>query len=287
MIADEITAPFDARAAEPMLPVAAQIQKCERENHDTFTIHVSAGGTPLPRFLPGQFNMLYVYGVGELPISISGDPEAQFSLTYTVRSVGKATHRLVTRAVGDWIGVRGPHGTPWPMEQARGKDVLLVAGGIGLAPLRPAIYQMFRYRGEYGRIIIAYGARSPRDMVFRRELATWKRNKGTQILTTVDYGGLNWHGHVGVVTTLLHRMRLDPARTVAMICGPEVMMRFAAAELESRGMDGNQIYVSMERNMKCAIGECGHCQFGPYFVCKDGPVFRYSQIRDWINKYEI
>ncbi len=284
--AAQVPAPAEPHS-DPMLPVPAQIQKWELENHDTFTLHVSAGTTPLPKFLPGQFNMLYVFGVGELPISISGDPEAHFSLTYTVRSVGKATNRLVTRSVGEWIGVRGPYGTGWPLEEARGKDVVLVAGGIGLAPLRPAIYHILRYRADFGRLIIAYGARSPGDMIFRHELVSWKRNADAQVLTTVDYGGLNWHGHVGVVTTMLHRLRLDPPRTAAFICGPEVMMRFAAIELEGRGLAPSQIYVSMERNMKCAVGHCGHCQFGPYFVCKDGPVFPYTQVVDWINRYEI
>jgi NAD(P)H-flavin reductase len=274
-------------ALDPMAPIPAQVQKLDRENNDTFTLHVAAPGATLPAFQPGQFDMLYVYGTGELPISVSGDPEARFSLTYTVRSVGKATNKLVTSSIGDWIGVRGPFGVGWPLDKAKGSDVVLIAGGIGLAPLRPALYQMFRYRSEYGRIILAYGARSPGDMIYRNELAQWKKEPRTQVLSTVDYGGLRWRGNVGVVTTLLTRVRLDPPHTIALICGPEIMMRFAAVELENRGIPRERIYVSMERNMKCAVGHCGHCQFGPYFVCRDGPVFPYTQIEPWINRHEI
>ncbi len=273
-------------AADPMAPIPAQIQKVERENHDTFTLHIAAPAA-LPSFQPGQFDMLYVPGAGELPISISGDPEARFSVTYTVRSVGKATHKLVTSSTGDWIGVRGPFGGGWPLEKARGKDVLLVAGGIGLAPLRPVLYHMFRYRPDFGRVILTYGARGPQDLIYRGELAQWKKQPRTQALVTVDYGGLQWRGNVGVVTTLFNRLRLDPPRTIAMLCGPEIMMRYAAPQLEARGIPRDSIYLSMERNMKCAVGHCGHCQFGPYLVCRDGPVFPWTAIEPWINRHEI
>jgi NAD(P)H-flavin reductase len=204
-----------------------------------------------------------------------------------VRSVGKATHALVTRSQGDMLGVRGPFGTSWPMTEARGKDIVVVAGGIGLAPLRPAIFHILRHRGDYRRLIVLYGARSPRDMLFRKQLAAWAYLPDTQILTTVDYGGLSWRGYVGVVTTLFRYVRLQPDRTVALICGPEIMMRYVTRELEARGIGASQTYVSMERNMKCAVGFCGHCQLGPYFICKDGPVFPLSQMQPWIGKYEL
>jgi NAD(P)H-flavin reductase len=165
--------------------------------------------------------------------------------------------------------------------------VVLVAGGLGLAPLRPAIYQVLRHREDYGRLIVLYGGRSPRDLLYRKELAVWARQPDTQVLSTVDYGGLSWRGHVGVVTTLFRYVRLQPARTVAMLCGPEIMMRFVTRELESCGLRESDIYLSMERNMKCAVGFCGHCQFGPYFICKDGPVFPYSKIRSLLEKHEI
>jgi NAD(P)H-flavin reductase len=274
--------------ADPMAPKTARVLQVDKETHDTFTLTVeSVNGNGHSLFAPGQFSMLYVYGVGELPISISGDPEEPGRLVYTVRSVGKATNALVTRKQGDTLGVRGPFGTSWPMAEARGKDVVVVAGGIGLAPLRPAIYHILRHRGDYRRLIVLYGARSPRDMLFRKQLAAWTYLPDTQILTTVDYGGLSWRGYVGVVTTLFRYVRLQADRTVALLCGPEIMMRYVIRELETRGVGASETYLSMERNMKCAVGFCGHCQLGPYFVCKDGPVFPLSQMQPWIGKYEL
>jgi NAD(P)H-flavin reductase len=231
--------------------------------------------------------MLYVFGAGELPISISGDPADRSRLVYTVRSVGKLTQLLVSRAAGDPVGVRGPYGTCWPLKAARGKDVLIVAGGIGLAPLRPAIYSILRHRADYGRLVVLYGARSPRDLLYRRQLEDWARLPDTQVLSTVDYGGVNWHGHVGVVTRLFRLVRLQPFRTVAMICGPEIMMRYVIWELDQRGLAPGDLYLSLERNMKCGIGCCGHCQYGPHFLCKDGPIFPYHQIRSWFGRYEL
>jgi NAD(P)H-flavin reductase len=263
------------------------VQSVERETHDTFTLELAGEAGPLPRFLPGQFSMLYAFAVGELPISISSDPEEPRRLSYTVRAVGRATEWLVSRERDDSVGVRGPFGTGWPVEKARGRDLLVVAGGIGLAPLRPVIYQVLRHRADFGRLIILYGARSPKDLLYRQQLVRWGRLPGVQVLTTVDYGGLNWKGNVGVVTTLLRRVRIEPDRTVAMVCGPEIMMRFVAAELDGRGLRHEEIFLSMERNMKCGIGHCGHCQYGPVFICKDGPVFPYSWLSDWINRHEI
>lgn len=274
--------------SDPMLTTAARVASVVKETHDTFTLTMEpANGKPLHRFQPGQFSMLYVFGVGELPISISGDPERRENLIYTVRSVGNVTLQLVTRKPGDFVGIRGPFGTSWPLKAARGKDVLIVAGGIGLAPLRPAIYHVLRHRGDYGRLMVLYGARSPRDLLFRKELNAWSYVPDTQILNTVDYGGVSWRGYVGVVTTLFKYVRLHPTQTVAMICGPEIMMRYVVRELETRGVPDERIFLSMERNMKCAVGFCGHCQMGPYFVCKDGPVFSYPQMRPWMDKYEL
>ncbi|MBZ5682079.1 MAG: FAD/NAD(P)-binding protein [Acidobacteriia bacterium] len=273
---------------DPMLPQPYVVRQVGKETPDTFGLTLEpedgASGTA---FRPGQFSMLWVFGVGELPISISGDPSDSGRLVYTVRSVGKATNALVSREVGDGIGVRGPYGTGWPVEEARGRDVIIVAGGIGLAPLRPVIYEVLNNRKDYGRLVLLYGARSPRDVLYRKELAAWARHRETQVLTTVDYGGLSWKGHVGVVTTLFKYARLQPARSVAMLCGPEIMMRFVTRELEVHGLSRDNIYVSMERNMKCAVGFCGHCQYGPHFICKDGPVFPYERIRPLLEKYEL
>jgi len=281
-------APKGQDLADPMLPRPARVLQVDKETHDTFTLNLEAGkGNGQASFAPGQFSMLYVFGVGELPISISGDPEEPGRLVYTVRSVGKATNALVTRSVGESVGVRGPFGTSWPMTKARGKDIVVIAGGIGMAPLRPAIYHILRHRGDYKRLIVLYGARTPRDMLYRKQLAAWTYLPDTQILTTVDYGGLSWRGNVGVVTTLFRHVRLQPNKTVALVCGPEIMMRYVVRELESRGVGSADTYLSMERNMKCAVGFCGHCQLGPYFACKDGPVFPLSRMQDWIGKYEL
>jgi len=273
---------------DPMLPQPHLVREVFKETPDTFTLRLDPENAVNETvFRPGQFSMLWVFGVGEMPISISGDPALHNRLVYTVRSVGQATHSLVNQRVGNSVGVRGPFGTGWPVEAARGRDVIVVAGGIGLAPLRPVIYQVLQNRKDYGRLVILYGGRSPRDLLYREELAKWTRNSETQVLVTVDYGGLSWRGHVGVVTTLFKYSRLHPARSVAMVCGPEIMMRFVIRELEAAGLSRDDIYLSMERNMNCAVGFCGHCQYGPHFICKDGPVFRYEQVRALLEKYEL
>ena len=274
--------------SDPLLSQPYGVRAVAKETPDTFTLSLTPdAGSNGTMFRPGQFSMLWVFGVGELPISISGQPWQQDQLVYTVRSVGPATHALVSQKVGSGIGIRGPFGTGWPIEAARGHDVIVVAGGIGLAPLRPVIYHILRNRKQYGRLVVLYGSRNPRDLLYRKELASWARQPDTQVLVTVDYGGLSWRGHVGVVTTLFKYARLQPARSVAMVCGPEIMMRFVIRELEIQGLKREDIYLSMERNMKCAVGFCGHCQYGPYFICKDGPVFSYQSIRTLLEKYEL
>jgi len=271
-----------------MLPQPYSVRQVVKETADTFTLTLeSSNGVGGNRFQPGQFSMLWVFGVGELPISISGDPANRAQLVYTVRSVGQGTHALVSREVGETVGVRGPFGTGWPVEKAEGRDVLVIAGGIGLAPLRPVIYEVLRNREKCGRLVILYGARSPRDLLYRKELTAWARQRDTQVLVTVDYGGLSWRGHVGVVTTLFKYARLQPVRTLAFACGPEIMMRFVARDLDTHGLARENTYLSMERNMKCGVGFCGHCQYGPHFICKDGPIFPYDRMRPLLEKYEL
>jgi NAD(P)H-flavin reductase len=276
---------------DPMMPQPWVVRRISKETPDTFTLELqpsSGGASSAARaFQPGQFSMLWVFGVGELPISISGDPADAGSLTYTVRSVGPATNALTSRQPGQALGVRGPFGTGWPVDAARGRDILVIAGGIGLAPLRPVIYHVLRHRGQYERLVVLYGARSPRDVLYRKEVSSWARQKDTQVLSTVDYSGVSWRGRVGVVTSLFKFLRLQPSRTTAMVCGPEVMMRFVMRELQARGLAPADLYLSMERNMKCAVGFCGHCQWGPHFICKDGPVFSYSQIAPLLDRYEL
>jgi NAD(P)H-flavin reductase len=222
--------------------------------------------------------MLYLLAVGEAPISMSGDSSQTETIVHTIRAVGSVTNALARLQPGDALGLRGPYGTPWPMQAAVGKDVLLVTGGIGLAPLRPVIYDILRRRAEFGRVWLLHGSRMPRDLIFSDELATWSRQETIQTLTTVDSADASWKGHVGVVTTLFPQAQFDPGNAVAFLCGPEVMMRFAVRGLLERGMRRDQLYVSLERNMQCAVGFCGHCQFGPSFVCMDGPVFRFDSI---------
>ncbi|MBN1205379.1 MAG: FAD/NAD(P)-binding protein [Myxococcaceae bacterium] len=281
-------APLAAGAAGPMTPEPLRVRSLRRETADTWTVSLDVsrrpGGFP---FQPGQFNMLYVFGVGEVAISISGDPGRPAELLHTVRTVGAATHALRGIGRGGTLGVRGPYGRPWPMEEARGQDVVVVAGGLGLAPLRPAILHLLRHRAEYGRVSVLVGARTPEDLPFRRELARWQEDSRLRVLVTVDKASPGWTEHVGVVPALLSDVEVDPARTVALMCGPEVMMRFTVRELERRGVPDARIHLSLERNMKCAVGFCGHCQLVPYFVCKDGPVFPYEKLRPFINLREV
>jgi len=270
--------------ADPMQPVEVRIAQVTRDSSDTFTITTEPLNCDgLPSFQPGQFSMLYEFGVGEIPISISGDPGISNQLRYTIRSVGAVTKALVSHQAGDAIAMRGPFGTSWPMETAKGGDVLLITGGIGLAPLRPAIYEILANRDDYGRLVILYGARSPKDVLFRKELTEWSKAPNTQVLTTVDYGDRTWRGYVGVVTKLFDFISLRPEQTTTMMCGPEIMMRFAVRGLQGRKFPDDRVFLSMERNMKCAVGFCGHCQMGPYFICKDGPVFSYPQMRHWMG----
>jgi NAD(P)H-flavin reductase len=270
-----------------MVPQPWTVRRVSKETPDTFTLALEPSNGGRGEFQAGQFSMLWVFGVGELPISISGDPGDTQSLTYTVRSVGPATQALTSRRPGESLGVRGPFGTGWPVAAAKGRDILVVAGGIGLAPLRPVIYHVLRNKTLYERLVILYGARSPRDILYRKELASWARQKDTQVLSTVDYGGVGWRGRVGVVTSLFKFLRLQPSRTTVMVCGPEIMMRLVSRELTARGISPEDLYLSMERNMKCAVGVCGHCQWGPHFICKDGPVFPYGKVAPLLDRYEL
>jgi NAD(P)H-flavin reductase len=279
-----MTVPVQPDVLDPMLPVAVRVASVNRETYDTCTLVTEAvTGDGLPAFVPGQFSMLYRYGVGEVPISISGDPGIANRLIYTIRAVGAVSTSLVNRRPGELIAMRGPFGSSWPVEQAKGGDVLIVAGGIGLAPLRPVIYHILRNRSDYGRLTLLYGARSPKELLFSKELKSWGGQPDTEVLVTVDTGGPSWRGHVGVVTKLFQHVQLRPERLTAMTCGPEIMMRFVMRQLEARAIPDEKIYLSMELNMNCAVGFCGHCQMGPYFLCKDGPVFRYSQMRRWMG----
>ncbi|HSG30310.1 MAG TPA: FAD/NAD(P)-binding protein [Thermodesulfobacteriota bacterium] len=231
--------------------------------------------------------MMYIYGIGEVPISITGDPADQDSVLHTIRSVGNVTSAISRLKRGDTVGIRGPYGSSWPIEKAKGNDLVIVAGGIGLAPVMPVIYKIISGRENYRRVTLLYGTRSSEDIIYKRELQKWRRRFDLELEITVDYDSQNWHGNVGVVTTLIPRAAFDPASTVAMICGPEIMMRYSVSELLKCGVRADMIYLSMERNMKCAVGFCGRCQYGPNFICKDGPVFKYSNIENLLNIREL
>ena len=273
---------------QPMIPLPYRIVRVRRETGDVFTIETQPeSDESIFQFIPGQFNMVYVFGVGEIPLSISGDPSRTKTLTHTIRAVGWVTRALQKMKKGDMIGVRGPFGNPWPLQEAAGNDVLVIAGGVGLAPLRPVIYQLLAQRERYGNVSVLYGARSPDDMLFEKELGNWRSRFDLHVDATVDSAKRGWMGNVGVVTQLIPKAIFDPDNTVAMVCGPEIMMRFTIKELQNQGMGDTGIYLSMERNMKCAIGFCGHCQFGPKFICKDGPVLRYDSIRNIFGQRQI
>ncbi len=265
-----------------------KIRRMIKETDDTFSLELGPrDGTRGFSFEPGQFNMLNVFGIGEVPISISGDPTKTDELLHTTRAVGTVTKAMKKLKVGDTIGIRGPYGKSWPVREVEGYDVVVVAGGIGLAPLRPVIYYLLANREKYGKIVLLYGTRTPEEILFRKDLEKWRARFDLETFMTVDRATGDWRGNVGVVTTLIGRAPFDHLNSAAMICGPEIMMRFTVLELQKRGLVDDKIFVSMERNMKCGVGLCGHCQLGASFVCKDGPVYRYDQIRGIFTKREL
>lgn len=238
------------------------------------------------RFAPGQFNMLGVPGLGESAISISSSPDASERVGHTIRFVGNVTHAISRMKVGDVVGVRGPFGTAWPINKLKGQDLVLAAGGIGLPPLRSALYTIMNHRQDYGRVVVLYGARTPQDLQFTREYKEWEK-AGVELMVTVDRADDTWKGLVGVVPILFYQQRVNPAKTSILTCGPEIMIRFVIFEALARRIPAERIYVSMERNMKCGLGLCGHCQLGPFFVCKDGPVFSFDQIQPYFNVEDL
>jgi NAD(P)H-flavin reductase len=270
-----------------MVPRVARVRRRRRDGPQVWTLEIEPDDDGLDAFAPGQFNMLTSFGIGEVPISLSGDPADQTRLVHTIRAVGAVSDALSDLRSGDAVGLRGPFGTGWPMAEAAGRDVVVVAGGLGLAPLRPALYRLRAERARYGQIALLYGTRSPGDILFRREIESWRRSLEIDIEVTVDHATEDWRGHIGVVTKLIGRAAFDPPNAIALVCGPEIMMRFTVATLNDAGLGDDQIYLSMERNMKCAVGFCGHCQFGPTFICRDGPVFRHDRIRPMLAVKEL
>lgn len=271
----------------------AQVRRIVRETPDTFTYwltFVDPFDRREYRFEAGQFNMVYLFGIGEVPISVSSAPERPARIAHTVRSTGRVTDAFRALKPGDQVGVRGPFGRGWPLRDARGGDLLVVAGGLGLAPVRPAIYQAMRHRAQFRRLIVLVGARGPEHMLYQNELdawAQWMRFRGVETLLTVDVADETWPYNEGVVATLFPKAHIDVARTTAFVCGPELMMHFALRDMETTGFERRQVWVSLERNMQCAARLCGHCQLGPKFVCADGPVFRYDEVVDLMGVQEL
>jgi NAD(P)H-flavin reductase len=270
---------------DALRPQLYRVERATRELADTATLELAPVDGSRPAFAPGQFNMLYAFGVGEIAVSISGAGDAPCFI-HTVRSVGAVSAALAALPVGATVGLRGPYGSAWPVAAAQGADVLFVAGGLGLAPLRPAIYAVLANRAHYGRVVVLVGSRSPSSLLYADELARWRRLE-LELQITVDHADPDWRGQVGVVPSLIRRASFDPNDAIAMICGPELMMRFTVSALREAGVEPARIFLSMERNMKCAIGLCGHCQFGSAFVCKDGPVMRFDTIAGLLAEREI
>ena len=235
------------------------------------------------RFQPGQFNMLYLYGSGEVPISVVADRQDSGVLTHTIRALGRITNAMAQLKIGDRIGLRGPYGRGWPMREAEDHDVIVVTGGLGCAPSVSIIHHILSHRDRFRHLSILQGVKHTDDLIWRDQYAAWAQLPDVQVLLAADVADAGWHGHVGLVTTLFDRLRLEPAQAVAMLCGPEIMMRVAAHDLHTRGLAPADIYLSMERNMQCAVGHCGHCQMGGSFVCRDGPVFAWPEIRDLLG----
>jgi NAD(P)H-flavin reductase len=259
-----------------MMPRPFRVALREQNTSDTWTLAFEPLDGPVPAVAPGQFMMVYVLGIGEVPISVSGPP-----VVLTVRAVGAVSSAVCASEPGAVLGLRGPFGTSWPLAAATGGDVLVVAGGIGLAPLRPVVLHTREHRDAYENLTVVYGARTPADLLYPVELERW----GAAV--TVDAAGPSWGGPVGFVAKLVARAQLRPERVTAFVCGPEIMMRTTIDALLARGLPAERIHVSMERHMDCGVGLCGHCQLGPTLVCRDGPVYAYPEIARWMEVREL
>lgn len=268
---------------DPYLPGEVEIMKLTRESSTIFTLHLRFTDKEQHKqfqFSPGQFNMLYLYGVGEVAISIVSDPKKKTLLSHTIRAVGRVTKAMQKLQVGDRLGIRGPFGVGWPLQKVKGKDVIVLTGGLGCAPSVSIINYILRRRSQYGKLSILQGVKHSEDFIFRKQYAKWQKSPHTQVYIAADQAGPKWPWSVGYVTDMIEQIVIQPNNSVVMMCGPEMMMNTAVNVFTQKGILENDIYLSMERNMECGIGHCGHCQYGGLFICKDGPVFAYSQIKE-------
>lgn len=275
---------------DTMMPIPAKIVSVKEENFNTRTFRlqiIDPDVRSIYRWEPGQFNMLYVPGVGEAAISISSDAEHPQTLEHTIRVVGSVTRAITKYGEGGTIGIRGPFGRGWPLHQLEDRDVVIVAGGIGLAPLRPVVYYVLQHRHRFRRVILLYGCRTPADRLYAEQLDQWANGGEIDVLVTVDNATPGWVGPVGVVTKLLQRIKVNAQRTSVLVCGPRILNRVAAWQFLQLHVPAEQVYVSLERNMHCGFGRCGHCQYGAKFVCKDGPVFCFAEIMDIFAQEEV
>jgi NAD(P)H-flavin reductase len=271
-------------ATADLVPRRFRVAELEPETGDTWTLTLDPVDGGALAALPGQFTMLYAFGAGEVPISISalGD-----RLMHTVRAVGPVTRKICASEPGALLGVRGPYGNSWPLEAAEGGDLVIVAGGIGLAPLRGALHHALAHRDRYREVVLLYGARTPADLLYRNELQLLAARDDLQLDVTVDAAAAGWRGKVGVVPKLLETAFFDPASATVLVVGPEIMMRYTLDALRDRGVSDARIYLSMERNMQCGLGHCGHCQLGPTLICRDGPVYAASELAPLLEVREL
>ena len=271
-----------------MAPVPYRVRDRVAENRDSATLSLEPVREPLPAPRPGEFMMMYAFGIGEIAVSVSGVPTVTDEfITHTIRSVGAVSRALHDTQPGTVIGMRGPFGTDWGLADAEGSDLVIVAGGVGLAPLRPVVLGALAERDRFGRVTLIAGARSRDDFLFDEELADWAHGGSIDVHLTVDVPVQGWPGEVGFVTESLRGVPLRPDRTTAVLCGPEPMMRNGATELLRKGVAASSIRVSLERNMQCGVGWCGHCQLGPLLLCRDGPVVGYDVAEPLLRVKEL
>jgi NAD(P)H-flavin reductase len=274
------------QAANAMTPVPYRVRSRTVENADSVTLRLDPVGDAVPRPLPGQFMMLYAFGVGEIAISL-GAIGSDGSISHTIRSVGAVSAALCAAEPGSTVGVRGPFGTHWGLDSAMGNDLVIVAGGVGLAPLRPVLEAALAHRDSYGRVVLIAGARTAPDFLYAAELAEWESDPALEVHRTVDVPIQGWPGETGLVTEPLRRLRLRPGHTTGFLCGPELMMHNSAKALLDKGIAPQNIRVSLERNMQCGVGWCGHCQLGPVLLCRDGPVVGYDVAQPLLDVEEL
>ena len=268
-----------------MTPLPFRVRERVQETADTWTLTFERVDGPQPVIAPGQFMMVYPFGVGEVPISVSGHPNEPGPVVLTVRSVGTVSAAICAADPGSVLGLRGPFGNSWPIDAAESGDVVVIAGGIGLAPLRPVVLRALAHRRRYRSVSVLYGARTPADLLYVDELPRWGGH--ADVAVTVDSAGPTWRGRVGVVPKLVRGVRFQPEQTTAFVCGPEIMISFSVEALLERGVPAERIFVSLERHMRCGIGLCGHCQLGPTLICRDGPVYSYAEIERWLEVREL